>query len=613
MKIPGLGAITIAEYQWSRPTTVLYPGGGKRELEYDGLMRLKTLTAKDPGGNSVVEYAYEYDGSGNIVSKTTGHGTYAYGYDGASRLTSADNLAGDDESYSYDEVGNRTSASNAAGEIVHNANNELERYGEQEYAYDANGNMTEVTLSGHTMFVYHYNADNRLIKVEGGNNNTIAEYYYDPFGRRLWKDVGGTRTYFFYSDEGLVAEFDSTGSEIRSYGYQPDSTWGSEPVWMTYNNAYYFYQNDHLGTPQKLVAQNGSVVWSATYSAFGEATVDTEYITNNLRFPGQYYDAETGLHYNHQRYYEPQRGRYITTDPIGFQGGDMNLYRYTENNPVNVIDPYGLLKREEVVDEGAMYSCNCGWIDTKHVGTGDLWTIAMRGITEYRDSGADIIDNLIVPQPHLLTYVMGSVRLKPHILQRKPVEQMQIALDIAHELELYFEKHQGEFLALGWYTHSSFSVEDLPSDFLGFVDAAKQIFDPEGNVIGWKELCDPLDKEASVKMFDYGHAFNRRMNAEILPVQNYSHEPQLWDTPAFREYWRYLGEEHPCECQDTSLPEVFTRCAPRPYEPGNPDYEWLSQTSHYWYKLDEGMLKQLMLDYPFLEDIMRLMATSPSL
>ncbi|MCP4403322.1 MAG: hypothetical protein GY801_39190, partial [bacterium] len=197
-------------------------------------------------------------------------------------------------------------------------------------------------LSGQPVFVYHYNADNRLVKVEGGNSNTRAEYYYDPFGRRLWKDVAGTRTYFFYSDEGVIAKYDASGTEIRSYGYQPDSTWTTDPLFLKQENGYYFYQNDHLGTPQKLVAQNGTVVWSATYSAFGQANVEVETITNNLRFPGQYYDAETGLHYNFQRYYDPVTGRYVSVDPIGFDGGDVNFYRYGRSKPIDASDPNGL-------------------------------------------------------------------------------------------------------------------------------------------------------------------------------------------------------------------------------------------------------------------------------
>ena len=320
----------------------LYPGGARRALEYDGLMRLKRLTSKAPGGNILLDYAYEYDDAGNIMSKSTEHGEYSYGYDGASRLTSAENPTGEDESYAYDEVGNRTSASNAEGEIVHNTNNELERYGELSYEYDANGNMTEVWQGASLLARYEYNADNRLIYAVTAYGALHSSYYYDPFGRRLWKEVNGVKTYFFYSDEGLVAEYGPGGAELRSYGYQPDSTWTTDPLWLKYNNAYYFYHNDHLGTPQKLTAQNGMVAWSAQYSAFGEATVDTEFITNNLRFPGQFYDEETGLHYNFKRYYDPEIGRYVSRDPIGFLGRDVNFYGYVGSNPTNVFDMLGL-------------------------------------------------------------------------------------------------------------------------------------------------------------------------------------------------------------------------------------------------------------------------------
>ena len=104
----------------------------------------------------------------------------------------------------------------------------------------------------------------------------------------------------------------------------------------------YNYHNDHLATPQKMTDSSGQVVWSADYKPFGEATVTVSTITNNLRFPGQYYDAETGLNYNYYRDYNPVIGRYVESDPIGILQGNNHLFTYTQNNPINAEDSYGL-------------------------------------------------------------------------------------------------------------------------------------------------------------------------------------------------------------------------------------------------------------------------------
>ncbi len=149
----------------------------------------------------------------------------------------------------------------------------------------------------------------------------------------------------------MIGEYDANGNALKTYGYRPDSTWTTDPLFLKQGLEYYFYQNDHLGTPQKLVAMNGAVVWSATYTAFGDAVVDVSTVTNNLRFPGQYYDAETGLFYNGFRYYEPGIGRYLQTDPIGFLGKDVNWYEYTGNNSINRKDFLGLSSHALVVEE----------------------------------------------------------------------------------------------------------------------------------------------------------------------------------------------------------------------------------------------------------------------
>ncbi len=99
--------------------------------------------------------------------------------------------------------------------------------------------------------------------------------------------------------------------------------------------------NDHLGTPQVLVDQSQTVVWKAGSDAFGDSEPEIEDITFNLRFPGQYYDEETGTHYNYYRDYDPSTGRYLQSDPIGLEGG-INTYGYVGGNPLSYIDPYGL-------------------------------------------------------------------------------------------------------------------------------------------------------------------------------------------------------------------------------------------------------------------------------
>ncbi len=103
----------------------------------------------------------------------------------------------------------------------------------------------------------------------------------------------------------------------------------------------FYYQLDHLGTPQELTDYSGEIMWSAKYRAYGNlATLDIAEIDNPLRFHGQYFDAETGLHYNRHRYYNPGTGRFLTPDPIKLAGG-LNNYQYVPN-PTGWVDPLGL-------------------------------------------------------------------------------------------------------------------------------------------------------------------------------------------------------------------------------------------------------------------------------
>jgi len=149
-------------------------------------MRVSTIQAQDQGENVFLDYRYFYDKAGNITAKESEHGRYDYGYDDLYRLTASDNPVQADEAYSYDAVGNRLTAEDVAGNWSYNDNNELQAYAGVNYEYDNNGNLIKKTDAGQ-ITNYIYNVEDRLDRVVDGSGSLISSYYYDPFGRRLWK------------------------------------------------------------------------------------------------------------------------------------------------------------------------------------------------------------------------------------------------------------------------------------------------------------------------------------------------------------------------------------------------------------------------------------------
>jgi RHS repeat-associated protein len=323
------GKTITLDYQWIRQTKQALPNGINTNFGYNANSWLSAMETKQ-NSTTLGSQNYQFDNVGNITGKTGDIGA-AYGYDKIYQLTSAGQVA-----FSYDKTGNRT----MSGYYSHNANNELTAANTATYTYDANGNTIAKTENNQTT-TYGYDARNSLTQITLPDG-TIANYTYDPFGRRIKKQTPTGTTYYLYANEGLIGEYTETGTIKKAYGWRPKGIWGTNPLFQIDNGNYYFYHNDHLGTPQRMTDESGSIVWSATYSAFGKATVTASTISNNLRYSGQYADEETGLHYNWFRYYDPGTGRYVSVDPLGFLAGDTNLYRYAQNNPINKTDPTGL-------------------------------------------------------------------------------------------------------------------------------------------------------------------------------------------------------------------------------------------------------------------------------
>ena len=288
----------------------------------------------------------------------TGESTsYVYGYDEAQRLTSINyplnsGLATpfSEEEFVYDERGNRD---NAVGtDSTYNEDNQLtDSPGADLLCYDADGNLETIKgggamdcAGGTDVRTFVWDMTNRLTSTS--SSGATSSYVYDPFGRRIAKTASGTTTLFLWDGDRLLAEYDSSGVRQKRYAYAggfapvqyavPDGGSGEDT---------FSVHSDHLDTPRALTDDSGDFVWRAYYSGYGEAELDSTIAGPlsgfNVRFPGQYYDDETGLHYNKHRYYDPGTGRYISSDPLGQLGG-LNQYQYALNSPANLVDPDGL-------------------------------------------------------------------------------------------------------------------------------------------------------------------------------------------------------------------------------------------------------------------------------
>ncbi|MCP5006249.1 MAG: hypothetical protein GY941_20260, partial [Planctomycetes bacterium] len=133
--------------------------------------------------------------------------------------------------YTYENLGSRLTSAAVTDNWLYNLNNELNSYGGTTLTHDDNGNITKKRV-GSVDTTYVYDVGDRMEEVKDDSGAVIATYYYDPFGRRLWKNTGSGRVNYAYSDEGLIGEYDSSGNEIKTYGYAIGSQWGTNPLYL---------------------------------------------------------------------------------------------------------------------------------------------------------------------------------------------------------------------------------------------------------------------------------------------------------------------------------------------------------------------------------------------
>lgn len=334
---------------------VTLPGGITSVKSRDALERVTRVLAVTPGGETLMDQQYTWDAH-RLTATSTEQGAYDYAYDDTGRVVAASYPTVEQTSITLDPSGNRI-ADDAFGAAtpVYNSANQLISFGSAaSYTYDAEGNMVTRTEGGVTTS-YDYNAANQLVRVLDGSGAEIASYAYDPLGRRVKKVVGGQVTWFLYAEEGLIGEYDAQGTAISTYGWRPGTEWQSAPLWMRVGTQVYYYLTDRVGTPQKLVDVDGQVVWSVETEAYGAGHVAPgSIVTNNIRFSSQYYDEETGLHYNLFRYYDPRLGRYLNVEPLLEMSNRTNFYEFADNNPLLRADRMGLATGSATTDGGGV-------------------------------------------------------------------------------------------------------------------------------------------------------------------------------------------------------------------------------------------------------------------
>jgi len=308
------------------------------------------------GGVPLFEVSYLRDALGRITERTeTVEGvthTYGYSYDLAGRLVEVTEDGVSSASYAYDPNGNRLERTTSGGTVAgtYDDQDRLLSWGTLAYTYTAAGELltkTDTALSATTTYQYDLFGNLRSVTLPGG---TLIEYLVDGQNRRIGKKLDGVldRAWLWQDQLRPVAELDGSGNVVARFVY---GTRANVPEYMVKGGSTYRFFHDHLGSVRLVVdATTGAVAQRLDYDEWGRVLLDTNPGFQPFGFAGGLHDPDTGLVRFGARDYDAEVGRWTSKDPVLFEGGDANLYRYVVGDPMNGVDARGLRKKLACVE-----------------------------------------------------------------------------------------------------------------------------------------------------------------------------------------------------------------------------------------------------------------------
>lgn len=399
-------AATYTYYDNGALQKVVYGNGASEEYTYFADGNLHTLINKNSNETITDQYTYSYDSNGNQTSKTeiiasVNKGTTNYSYNELDQLIRVVEPSGKTTEYGYDKAGNRISEVITENEVETSTvytYDELNRLLKTvttcedavityDYQFDYNGNLysktkstqgsdsalekivgmtfageTENGVSQYAEF-YEYDEFNQLVKLMNGAS--VNTYAYNGEGMRVAKTVGNTTTLYGYEYDKPVVESDGTN-------FTAVNLYGTNLISRTAENQTLYYQFNGHADVVGLIDDEGVLVASYYYDAFGVPTQTSGDVENPFRYGGYVYDEETGLYYIKSRFYDASIARFIQEDIYSGKYSDplsLNLYTYVLNNPLRYLDPTGMIP-----DEIKIGNTSIGYL--KGMGSGIYGSIA---------------------------------------------------------------------------------------------------------------------------------------------------------------------------------------------------------------------------------------------